>query len=620
MAESLRGLRLSRFYNYEGTVYIAAPTGGWNPDANPWELPDNQAPVLDNFIIGPGRISMRGPFIRISQVGAAFEPIGYVIGDVATLGASGWCSMSAKLADASKIIDPWHAPLAGAAAANLASGVLSLKQSLLGSGAGTTTNIAVTADTVIGPRWINFDGLLYGISYDAVAAAVTDTNSNYHMKPLNLLTLPNTQSTATVPTILSNAPHGAFDLKGYLSRVWLLGGIDTPGALTVHEPVTLYYTVPGASGVGTASADWRDPISGLTNKIRLDNNNTDYGVGLALVPNAMLIFRRNSIWILRGTTSSTFQIQPLSKEVGCVDARSIVETDRGVYFISHRGLMLTDGTSVVPVSGSVQIQMESVISRMIANAAGGAGAWASCARTSLGQLLISIGVGNAGASGTMNTIWSGMYDPMRGAWTRITSGIWSSENGIASTLPPMFVSRPERNQLFTVGDLYLVQLEDYANSNGLGRSFLQNDNAKQGFIDKNGGGNVPINPHWRSKFVSVIGTGSRRFAIAKRYTVDYVFGCNPSSGTTGWRVSPLDSSDVAIDTALDVPSQTTTLAGIGIEATPLPRIQRQNVDFTSEIADLSFDVTCPVLGSPQGAWRADIYGIALESQRTRDAR
>lgn len=625
MTESLHGLRLSRFYNYEGVQYIPAPTGGWNPDANPWELPENQAPILDNFLIKPGRISMRGPVSALVSLGTNFMPIGYVIGDQATGSGlpSGWCSISRKARDATKQVDPWNAPLAAASAAQLAAGVTTLTQVNISSGSSGT--VALTADTVIGPRWINFDGLLYGISYDAVAAAVHDTNSNYFMKPLNLLTLPYVQAAATVPTILANAPHGAFDLKGYLSRIWLLGGIDTPGGLAVHEPVTIFYTNPGTSGVGTAAADWKDPVSGLVNKIRMDNNNADYGVGLGLVSNAMVIFRRNSVWVLRGNTSASFQLQPLSKELGCIDARSIVETDHGIYFMSHRGLMLTDGTVITPTSGAVQSQLESVLGIVLSNIQAGQSSWVSCALTSQGHVLVSIGIGNSGAGGVLGALWSGLYDPATVSWTRITSQLWSAESAFNSPLPPLLVSRVGRQQLFSVGDKQFIQLENYSTSLTMGRSFLLNDGSSSGLYDMDASGVPffdPIPAKWRTHFVTVIGSSSRRYAQGKRYIVDYLFGSNPVPSTTGWHVAPLDSSDTALDTAVDLPVLTTQGAtNFNGESTALPRIQRANQDFTRELADMAFDVSwSQAAAAALPSWRADIYGIAIESQRTRDAR
>ena len=142
-------------------------------------------------------------------------------------------------------------------------------------------------------------------------------------------------------TTLTAAPHGGFDINGYQQRLWMLGGVDTPGGLKVHEPTTLYWTIPVATAgagvpLGSASADWKDPVTGLTNKVQMDADTQDYGVGLATVRNGLIIFRRSSVYLLKGSTSANYTLIPISQEVGCFDPRSIVETDHGVYFMSSR--------------------------------------------------------------------------------------------------------------------------------------------------------------------------------------------------------------------------------------------------------------------------------------------
>lgn len=612
------GPRLYRFFNYESFVYLPAPTGGWNPDANPWELPDNQAQILDNFILGPGRVSMRGALETLVQPGPHFEPVGYVIGNTS---AGSFAMLSGKVRNAAHVIDPWHAPLLGANAANLAGG--STAGQYVSIGANSISPITYASlDAVPGPRWINFDGLLYGISYDSAGAATFDANNNYAMKPLSLLTLPYTQSSAILPTVRTLAPHGAFDLKGHQSRVWLLGGIDTPGGLTAHEPNTLFYTNPGRSGVGTASADWKDPITGNTNKIVMDNNNADYGIGLAIVPNAMVVFRRASVWVLRGTTSASYQLQSISREVGCLDARSIVETDHGVYFMSARGLMLTDGVSVKAVSDNVANQIQSSVARVENSIRAETGGWFSCAVTSQGHIIVSMGTGNAGLTGAMQTVWSGMYDPALNAWTRITSALWNSDNANSASLPPLFVSRPENQQLYTVGDLNFVQLEDYSSINSIGTSFLLNDSVALGMYDHNlvGTSWSLIPAQWRTRLVTIISSTLRKNAQGHRYVVDYLFGANPAPATTTWKIAARDASDNALNTLATVPVGGSTPSA-GIEATVLPRVQRVNQDFFNEIADMYFDVTSVGTDNAgQAAWRADVYGIGIESQRTSEAR
>lgn len=618
---TLSGVRLSRFYNYEQDLYIPAPTGGWNPAANPWELPDSQAPQLDNFIIAPGKIRMRSPFTQIAALTGPYLPMGAVMGDKASGGSAGWLTLSQKTFSATAAVDPWLAPLVQSTAAQLASGGTTLTQVNLDS-IGSTTTVVVTADKIPGPRWINFDGLLYGIGYDSTLANVTDTNATYTTKATSLLTLPDIAAAATAPTILANAPHGAFDLKGYLSRIWMLGGVDTPGGLTVHEPTTLYYTNPGVSGVGSATADWKDPVSGLVNKIRMDNNHQDFAVGLAVVPNALVIFRHSSVWILRGTTSATFQLQPISKDVGCLDARSIVELNGAVYFMSHRGLMVTDGVSLRNVSGTVAEQLAQALQyHQGAQRGTTRSTYITCTPTSGGHIVVSLCV-TSGSNGNIQATWSGMFDPSTETWTRLTSTIWSNDSSFSSPLPPMLVSRDERQQLYSVGDSVVLQLECPNSTVQGGPSFLHQAVGKQGLFDAAiGGGRLAIPAVWQTITLPIIGASRRKLGQAKRYFVDYVFGRRTGSTSVGWNIVLNDLQGTAIEPANDV-SQGTVPFGTGVLALPAkPSIQRADYDLTSEVGDCQFVVSwAQTSASGETDTVAEIYGIGLEFQHTRDAR
>lgn len=639
MTESLRGLRLSRFYNYEGIQYITAPTGGWNPDANPWELPENQAPILDNVLIRPGKVVMRGPMTGLLTLASPWDGVGYVGGNAPASSSTpaGWLMMSRKTFSATARIDPWNVVLTGATAAKLAAGNTTLTQ--LAIDGLTTTTVAVTADKIPGPRWINFDGLLYGIAYDSTLANVTDTNANYTCKQTALLTLPYTGTAAVAPTVLANAPHGAFDLKGYLSRIWLLGGVDTPGGLTVHEPVTLYYTIPGTSGVGTASADWKDPVSGLVNKIKLDNNTADYGVGLGLVPNAMIIFRRSSVWVLRGNTSTSFQLQLVSKEVGCVDARSIVETDHGIYFMSAKGLMLTDGTAVQDVSGTVSDLLKYVISLEQGNVVStNYAGWVTCARTSQGQILVSIGIQASSPNDAYIPYFCGMYDPATNTWVRITSQLWKQSSAAITTypLPGPLIWKQDAGQIFALTDSQLSVLENMTGISpdsfvltiGLGRMYDRD--ATVAFP------NAPIYPipmFWRTKLYATIGTQQRKLSISKRYFLDYLCaGADTSqagqlpAGGNGYTIVANNSAGAAYDAAVTVPSIANG-AQLSTDPTSNPpalAIQRKSQDMTAEISDIWFDVSWTQAVGLSDARvsfaHAELYGIGLEFQHTSDAR
>jgi hypothetical protein len=633
---------LRRGYNFEQTRYVPAPTGGWNPDVNWWELPDDQAAILNNFIVRPGKIVSRGPLVRIadiqSHVGTGLI-IGYNLVDapVGSTSPSGLMNMWYKADSSSAYIDPWNAPLLNASAASLASALNAVDQ--LGLDQNTVTaGAAPTIDKVGGPRWINFDGLMYGISYDSSGGVATDTNVTYHMKPLNLLTMPvlETPGAVSVPTVLANAPHGAFDLKGYLGRIWLIGGIDTPGGLAAHEPTTIYYTIPGTSGVGSASADWRDPVAGTTNKLRMDNNNADYGVGLALAPNTLVVFRHSSVWVLKGTTSSTFQLQVISREVGCIDARSIVETDRGVYWLSHRGLMFTDGSTIRNVSGSVQNMLVGGIGKFqlfMAGGLAGASAYATAALTSEGQIYVSIGLSTTPT--TLLSAFTGMFDPSNGTWVRHTSTFFWP--GVADEEPFMMVGRPGRQQLYSLGNgatqkNTVVQFENAAwtGTATWGNSFLRQSNSQNGLVDYD-----PVNSQqvgipwaWQTKLIPMT-ANSRRKAQLKRIFIDYVFDLSEGGGPV-WLLPPLKLQPTPIpqfSTIDPMELDTTSNPGQLLGGGPAVRTYgagRRSANYEFEVPDMFLTLSADHapntdFGShPTQTSIFEVYGIGIEYQETRD--
>jgi len=123
---------------------------------------------------------------------------------------------------------------------------------------------------------------------------------------------------------------------------------------THHEPTTIFWTNPitSTNPLLNTSADWQytDPVSGITttNKVVIDNNGSDPIMGFGRVTGAMVIFRRSSVYILKGTTTANYQITKISGDIGCLDPRSILETDEGVYFMSLQGMMLTNGPRYRP--------------------------------------------------------------------------------------------------------------------------------------------------------------------------------------------------------------------------------------------------------------------------------
>jgi hypothetical protein len=620
-----------RGYSWEQIHYVGAPTGGWNPDANQWTLPANQAPVLDNFLLRPGKVVMRGPF-KVSYDLSSAAPLnvaGWVGG--ADLPTGAWWLISRKVVSSTAFVDPWNAPLVGTSAAKLAGANVTCR---LTEG-GTSVGIGLpSVSSCPGPRSINFDGYVYNIAYDSSVAAVASFSGDYSMKPVQLQFLRNPQAPSFPddnPIPCTGAPHGAFDLIGHQSRIWLLGGIDTPGAGTTHSPTALFFSNPIAAGGGFNASDWSDPVSGLTNQITMDRNYADFGVALAPVRAGLVVLRYSSVWLLRGTTTATYVLQQISNQAGCIDARSVVECDSGVYFLSHEGLMFTDGVRVANVSGSCKTTIQSALEAEQSGVRSSFGGYASCAVTSSGAILVSIGLNQviAGApTGHIQPLWCGLYDPAAKAWTRITSQLWQNDAVQVSTnyYPGLLLSHPERRQLFALGDKYLTQLEDMS----IGQTFMLPEGAPGGCYDQLPSGGSPyvsIPAVWKTRLVPLVGTTTlaRKFGQAKRFFIDYVFGGTGLVPAVGWSALPVNASDTAYTTALPAtlgssPTQSGSVSGVTSSASP--SIQRQDQDFVNEVDDLGFDITWSDVARasrPTGVV-AELYGIGVEYQPTRDLR
>lgn len=629
-----------RGYSWEQVDYIPAPVGGWNPDAPVHELPDTQAPILDNFLLRPGQITMRGQIRRYVDLAAAIGgspgPFGYCGGVAATR-----YSLIGRKDVTTGTVDQWNAPLNNNLSLSLAAskGCVLIDNSGIDGfdapGASSLPTIPVPMRSTI------LDGLIYCLAYSDTVT-LTDPQHNYTLWSTKMFTLPLADYAAA--TVMANAPQGGFDIKSYLSRIWILGGTIRTTATGIIGPILpnyqfaggggpgtnhfgniLFFTNPITAGGGVNIADWQDPISGLENAITMDNNTDDFGVALALVRNGMVIFRRSSVWILRGTTTSNFQLQAVSREVGCIDQRSVVETETGIYFLSNQGLMFTDGTSVRNVSGTIGDQLRAVISNLLVNITYAIGGYASCTLTSQNQLLVSIGTGdfNTGTTGTY-PMWSGMLDLNTGGWVRLTSNLFTDNLAPGNLLPGIFLRNPTTKRLYVIGDQYVYQLECLETGN----SFVLPESQAHGALydyDATLGANIglyPIPAQWVTRFAGLAtNTQARKWAQAKRFFADYQFAFN-NLGVYGnaWTVQPMSAAQAAYG------GSTVLLAAAPSGGLLLTQIMRENVDFANEVDDLLFQVTWP---SPNyvgagilvpGGSPASMYGIGVEFQPARDRR
>lgn len=65
----------------------------------------------------------------------------------------------------------------------------------------------------------------------------------------------------------------------------------------------------------------------------------------------LVVFKTGAVWVLSGQSEESFTPRRLAHGIGCVANRAFCEVDGLLYFLSHDGLYVTDGTAVQPVEG-----------------------------------------------------------------------------------------------------------------------------------------------------------------------------------------------------------------------------------------------------------------------------
>ncbi len=363
-------------------------------------------PDLENFLVHHEQKSvLRGPIADHNELVLGASEI------IAGVWSRGQVSLvSLYEQDATAVREPWRAPLLYSTAAQLAQPETTMK--LVDFLAMSVTDVASTTPYIIGGRGVTIGGTTYGFAY---SGSTTDTTSRGDIRRRSMLAW---DGTTTAPTEVVDAPDSGLDLKVHYNRLFVLGGRDVPGSSTTHEFNTLYYSDTG----GPISADansWRAP-TGLTNKIVIDADDIDdYGVGLAKVGQDLAIFKRNSLHILTGYDADTFALSTYSNDVGCVDARSIVEHADGVCFMSDEGYMYFDGSSLENISASIRTELVSAVHNSVGDG------WVDGGRCEAIKLpnhytLVSTTIQET-ATGALDEGSAFLYHEPTGRWSRFSS-------------------------------------------------------------------------------------------------------------------------------------------------------------------------------------------------------
>lgn len=109
------------------------------------------------------------------------------------------------------------------------------------------------------------------------------------------------------------------------------------------KPNRLYFTDTGDPTTWTTG----------TNYIDIRDDDGDVITGLAVIQDTLVIYKRNSIWLLYGNDAASFQLQMSSNLVGCDAPYSLVEFGNKHYFLDRIGVYVFDGTNAVNISENI---------------------------------------------------------------------------------------------------------------------------------------------------------------------------------------------------------------------------------------------------------------------------
>jgi len=136
---------------------------------------------------------------------------------------------------------------------------------------------------------------------------------------------------------------GALSDRTYFAKEITVDGSVYPKFCTIHDK---HLVVAGSStepnGIHYSGTDDIDDFSSTgSGTIILD----DQVVGLRSFREDLIIFCRNSIWKLSNiNNSSTIAVEPITKNIGCLDGRSIQEIGGDLVFLAPDGIRTLAGT------------------------------------------------------------------------------------------------------------------------------------------------------------------------------------------------------------------------------------------------------------------------------------
>lgn len=639
----LRQMSKSR-YNEIGHEYMPAPTAGAAPDIPPWVMTNAESPIVENLIVRNGKLQVRNSLVAFGDMTKLATDDIYANPYSPKEEKASTCAIIAtrfsdgktypvlvqrrKVSGADKGLDPCHCHVTGGSVftgTNPPVGPVAYAPSPTD---GVMQAYPATIETMPGSRYTTLGQYTYALSYASAGAMTYEDGVSAYQTNVLLDRLEGSGDYL----VATGGPRGGIDITTWLNRVWVLGGAHPANGSTATGVTSrLFYTNPVTSL--TAQSDWTDPSSGLINQTDVSPDSTDPAVGLASTTIGLIIFRQRSIWVQRGTDPTSFILRRMTSSIGCVDARSIVEADNGVYFISDEGLMWTDGTTLKNMSGSLQLTLASYAHRWEELAYEGIAAHFTCALVRGNYLLVTFGHRTANADSFFDTTaeWSGLLDLTMGVWvtlsTAMEDGATSKPLGYAAQLGGGAVVIENRFMLKVSGSSYVTTTTPATYDVTLGSALVDIDMTNilhpTPPTDPPGANprTVPFTAHWLTRAAG-LSSASRDSSQLKRAYVDVSMTNTASAVDAGTMdIELLDAEDL---------TQVLGSASLAINDTRLAaKTGVAHIDFDTfgEVesgALVDIKITGPSLGANPASLpvmtAAEIHGAGLEYQATHDMR
>jgi hypothetical protein len=162
------------------------------------------------------------------------------------------------------------------------------------------------------------------------------------------------QYNGTTLTDIANSPPAGKLVTFHKDRLFVAG--------VAAAPNRLYYTDTMARG---ATPVWNTG----SNYIDIKDDDGDEITGILSQSDYLVIYKKNSIWVLFGNSSTTFVLNKRVDTIGCNASMSLVAHNNIHYFLDNTGVHIYNGVSATKISGKVDPEIAGIPAAYLVNSA-----------------------------------------------------------------------------------------------------------------------------------------------------------------------------------------------------------------------------------------------------------